>query len=146
MESYNYDLVGNLLSKTDRENQTGRDISKNQSPESNSRPCCDPEPRLSDSILTKKGTAEPVLLISSAFSVARCFRGKTRAAKCVRRYMSFASQMRKGGDLTGRFQKAKAPSITRGLVDTKRRLPDTYYDKWITPVVKHLKYCRVTEE
>ena len=44
------------------------------------------------------------------------------------------------------YKKAKAPRFTRGCIRTERRLPDTYYDKSITPVVKRLKYCRVTEE
>jgi hypothetical protein len=32
-------------------------------------------------------------------------------------------------------RKAKAPSITRGSLDTKRRLPDNYHDKSGTLVV-----------
>lgn len=56
------------------------------------------------------------------------------------------AQSRPRKDAAFASRKAKAPSVTRGFIDTKRRLPDTYYDKSITPVVKHLKYCRVTEE
>jgi hypothetical protein len=34
--------------------------------------------------------------------------------------------------------KSKSPEIDSG--------PDTYYHKWITPIVKNREYCRVTEE
>src|ERR1700730_5174094 len=60
-----------------------RHVSKNQSPESNSRLCCDPERRLSDSILTKRhdrSRASQLLLHSPWLRASVVKAGRTNAS------------------------------------------------------------------